>query len=281
MGTHIHIDVVGPLPQSNGFTGWLTITDRHSSLVVTALLRDQTTQSVITAIQQHWYQDKGNPKRITADRGTNFLSADFKSQAKQFCGAICRYAKAHNQSENGFVERVHRTLKDTILKRSDDGRYGDPKVTDWSVQLAHAVLALNAAPKKHLGGMSPAQIMLGIQPALPYSLVCDEPEMDPETAGRQKRCIDWQSQRGKYWRQLLRRRRGTERPTSQKTWRHALMCMLDEVTRRVWRGLGVDSTEYGLDQSKPCGSNIATEQQKRSLSTAVRQPEGFQTNNRT
>merc|ERR1712108_87143 len=100
-------------------------------------------------------------------------------------------------------------------------------------------------------------------------------------ADRQKRCIDWQSQRGKYWRQLLRRKQGTERPTSQKTWRHALMCMLDEVTRRVWRGLGVDSTEYGLDQSKPCGSNIATEQQRRSLSTAVRQPEGFQTNSRT
>ena len=185
--THIHIDVVGPLPQSNGFTGWLTITDRHSSLVVTALLVNQTAQSVITAIQQHWYQDKGNPKYITADRGTNFLSDDFKSQAKQFWGARCRYAKAHNQSENGFVERVHRTLKSTILKRSDDGRYGDPRVTDWSVQLPHAVLALNAAPKEHLGDMSPAQIMLGIQPSLPYSLVCDEPEMDPETMSKQAR----------------------------------------------------------------------------------------------
>ena len=185
--SHIHIDVVGPLPQSNGFTGWLTITDRHSSLVMTALLHDQTAQSVITAIQMNWYQDKGCPKYITADQGTNFLSDDFKSQAKQFWGSICRYAKAHNQSENGFVERVHRTLKGTILKRSDDGRYGDPRVRDWSVQLPHAVLSLNAAPKKHLGDMSPAQIMLGVQPSLPYSLVCDEPEMDPETVSRQAR----------------------------------------------------------------------------------------------
>ena len=187
VASHIHIDVVGPLPPSNGYTGWLTITDRHSSLVITAPLFNQTAHSVITAIQERWYPDKGCPKRITADQGTNFLSEEFKSQARQLWGAICIYAKSHNQSENGFVERVHRTLKDTILKRSEEGRWGDPRVTDWSVQLPHAVLALNAAPKKHLGDMSPAQIMLGIQPSLPYSLVCDEPESDPETMSRQVR----------------------------------------------------------------------------------------------
>ena len=49
----IHVDVVGPLPTSDGYIGWLTITDRHSSFVVTAPLGDQKATTVVQAMQQH------------------------------------------------------------------------------------------------------------------------------------------------------------------------------------------------------------------------------------
>ena len=71
--THIHIDVVGPLPSSDGFTGWLTISDRHSSFVVAFPLVTTTTRAVIRAMQTAWYPYFGCPKKITADRGSNFL----------------------------------------------------------------------------------------------------------------------------------------------------------------------------------------------------------------
>ena len=121
--------------------------------MVTAPLRDQKATTVVQAMQQHWYPLIGCPKKITTDRGTNFLSNEFKAQARLFWGARCYPAKAYNQSENGLVERVHRTLKGTILKRSEDGSYGNPRVRDWARQLPHAVLALNLASKKHLGGV--------------------------------------------------------------------------------------------------------------------------------
>ena len=219
VATHIHIDVVGPLPTSDGYTGWLTIADRHSSFVVTAPLSDQKAATVVQAMQQHWYPLMGCPKKITADRGTNFLSDEFTAQARLFWGARCYYAKAYNQSENGFVERVHRTLKGTILKRSEDGSDGDPRVKDWARQLPHAVLALNTARKRHLGGVSPAEILLGVQPSLPYSLICDEPELDPEQHGAKIREMHRlaKSARKVLERSGLLRRQETGKCMSQKT----------------------------------------------------------------
>ena len=71
MFVHVHFDLVGPLPPSNGFRYTLSIVDRFSRWSEAVLLPDITAQSVVDAFVLHFLGRYGAPETIATDRTGN------------------------------------------------------------------------------------------------------------------------------------------------------------------------------------------------------------------
>ncbi|XP_060665464.1 uncharacterized protein LOC132797729 [Drosophila nasuta] len=64
---HINIDIVGPLPSSNGYRYCLTCIDRFSRWPAAIPLVDFTAKSVANALISGWFAQYGIPLHITTD----------------------------------------------------------------------------------------------------------------------------------------------------------------------------------------------------------------------
>ncbi len=111
--SHIHVDLVGPLPASNGFTYLFTIIDRTSRWPEAIPIAATTTVDCANALFQGWVSRFGVPAVITSDRGAQFTSS--------LWAALCSLLNIqHNQTttyhpqSNGMVGRFHRRLKDAL-----------------------------------------------------------------------------------------------------------------------------------------------------------------------
>ncbi len=71
---HIHIDLVGPLPPSQGQTHLLTIVDRYTRWPEVIPLKSTDTETCAKALIFHWIARFGLPLDITSDRGPQFSS---------------------------------------------------------------------------------------------------------------------------------------------------------------------------------------------------------------
>jgi RNase H-like domain found in reverse transcriptase/Reverse transcriptase (RNA-dependent DNA polymerase)/Integrase zinc binding domain/Integrase core domain len=73
--SHIHVDLVGPLPPSQGFQYIFTIVDQTSRWVEAVPLASTTAVACAEALFQAWIMRYGVPAAITSDRGPQFTSA--------------------------------------------------------------------------------------------------------------------------------------------------------------------------------------------------------------
>ena len=71
---HIHIDLVGPLPTSQGQTHLLIVVDRYTRWPEAIPLKSTDTESCARALIFHWIARFGIPLDITSDRGPQFTS---------------------------------------------------------------------------------------------------------------------------------------------------------------------------------------------------------------
>jgi hypothetical protein len=68
--SHLHIDLVGPLPQSSsGFTHLLTVVDSSTRWAEAIPLRSTATDAFVSALIEGWIARLGIPQRITSDKG--------------------------------------------------------------------------------------------------------------------------------------------------------------------------------------------------------------------
>lgn len=160
---HIHIDIIGPLPQSDGMRYCLTMTDRCSRWPEAVPIDEITAVKVASALYSTWICRFGVPVRITTDQGRQFESDLFRRLMQILGTRRCRTTAYHPQS-NGCIERWHRTLKTALtaqLIRSSNS---------WTELLPTVLLGLRAAVRDD-NSSSAAEMTYGQPLRLPGELL--------------------------------------------------------------------------------------------------------------
>lgn len=163
----INVDIVGPLPVSEGHTHLLTIMDRFTRWPEAIPLRDTSAATCCTALLHHWIARFGVPRKITSDRGAQFTSALWR-QMSNTLGIQLNHTTAYHPQSNGLVERFHRHLKAALVARTDPD--------NWYQQLPWVMLAIRNTVKDDLN-TSPAALVYGTTLTLPGDVLPVHPAL--------------------------------------------------------------------------------------------------------
>lgn len=160
--SHIHIDLVGPLPECQGHKYLLTMIDRFTTWPEAIPIKDISAATVARGVMTGWIQRFGVPDIITSDRGTQFESQLFKELC-QLLGTNQIKTSSYNPRANGLVERFHRHLKASLKA------VGSP---NWIDAIPVVLLGVRSAVKLDIG-LSPTELVFGQQLTLPGQLVAN------------------------------------------------------------------------------------------------------------
>ena len=111
--SHIHVDVCGPLPPSNGYRYLLTVICRSTRYFDAIPVREASTKACADALLHSWISKFGVSTVCTADNGTEFVSALWK-QMQETLGVKMNYTPLYSPQTNGLLERQHQTLKTSL-----------------------------------------------------------------------------------------------------------------------------------------------------------------------
>jgi hypothetical protein len=154
---HLHVDLVGPLPPSSGYSYLFTVVDRTTRWPEAIPIPGISAADCAAALFSGWIQRFGVPAYITSDRGAQFTSSLWASLCELLSISHITTTAYHPQS-NGLVERFHRRLKDSLR-----ARLAGP---DWISHLPWVLLGIRTSVPLE-GGLSPAEAVMGCQPLLP------------------------------------------------------------------------------------------------------------------
>lgn len=139
--SHVHIDIVGLLTQSQGFSYLLTMIDRFTRWPEAIPIRNITADTVATTFYSSWITRFGAPTIITTDQGTQFESLLFKSLA-HLVGCQKTRTSPYHPASNGIVERWHRSLKAALMCHNDK---------TWVDTLPTVLLGIRTSIKEDMG----------------------------------------------------------------------------------------------------------------------------------
>ena len=162
---HLHVDIVGPLPPSEGYRYLFTIIDRNTRWPEAIPIRQQSTESCVKALID-WVARHGVPETIVSDRGTNFTSHLWEALAESL-GTRLHHTTAYNPEANGLIERFHRSLKASLMARCQGPH--------WSRNLPWVMLGLRTTPHAALNA-SPAEALYGQALRIPADVIPDSSE---------------------------------------------------------------------------------------------------------
>ena len=160
---HVHLDIVGPLPPSKGFTHILTCVDRYSRWPQATPITDTSAETVARSFMESWIAHFGLPVHITTDRGAQFTSTLFR-ELNRTLGTIHFRTTAYHPASNGMVERFHRQLKAAITATHS--------AAQWSESLPLVLLGIRNTVKEDMG-CTAAEMVYGTTLRLPGEMVVD------------------------------------------------------------------------------------------------------------
>ena len=170
----IHIDIVGPLPTSRGFTYLLTCVDRFTRWPEAIPLTSITAETVAQAFISGWIARFGVPSTIITDRGRQFES-QLWSSLMSLLGTKRSRTTAYHPQTNGMVERFHRQLKAALKTQ--------PNPNAWMDTLPLILLGIRTALKEDLSATA-AEMVYGTTLRLPGEFINPSPTTslpDPST----------------------------------------------------------------------------------------------------
>lgn len=167
--SHVHIDIVGPLPASRGFRYCLTVIDRFTRWPEAIPISDITADIVVNAFFSCWISRYGAPVTITTDRGSQFESALFNALLR-FVGCERIRTTSYHPASNGMVERWHRSLKSAIMCH---------ETSEWVDSLPIVLLGLRTSLKEDIQS-SAAELVFGSTLRIPGEFLVDHETNDPQ-----------------------------------------------------------------------------------------------------
>ncbi|GFS94539.1 hypothetical protein TNCV_2015401 [Trichonephila clavipes] len=141
---HVHIDLVGPLPPSEGFRYCLTCVDRFSKWPEAFPMVEISAEAVAKAFYSGCNSRFGPPLRLTTDHGTQFEASLFDALSK-FLGTEKRHTTPYHPAANGQVDRFHRQLKAAIMA------HGSSQWTTASRRISMPISKQSADPVTFVG----------------------------------------------------------------------------------------------------------------------------------
>ena len=171
---HVHIDIVGPLPPSRGFTYLLTCIDRLTRWPDAVPIPDITAETVARTFVERWVATFGVPATITTDRGSQFESKLFDNLSR-LLGCTRIHTTAYHPQANGLVERFHRQLKSSLKAQTDPSR--------WTESVPLILIGIRTSLKIDLG-CSAAELVFGTTLRLPGEFIVpshDSKSVDPNS----------------------------------------------------------------------------------------------------
>lgn len=156
----IHIDIIGPLPVSEGYRYCLTAIDRFTRWPEAIPMADISAETVAKALLNGWISRYGCPTKIVTDQGKQFESALFK-HLSLISGFHHKRTTAYHPACNGMVERMHRQLKSALICHENQS---------WTETLPLVLLGMRSAFKEDLQTSS-AELMYGEPLRLPGEFI--------------------------------------------------------------------------------------------------------------
>ena len=171
---HVHIDLAGPImgppmgPKgeymytADPIKYWVVLmVDYFTKIAEFTPITGKDPLSVSNAFYTQWVCRYGLPEHVTSDNGTEFAGHFSAMLTRLGVEHICT-SVAHPNS-NGAVERLVRTMKETLRKHLD------ADVGNWLAALPHVRAAYMSKIHSALG-VSPNEMLYGFQPKLPLPI---------------------------------------------------------------------------------------------------------------
>lgn len=165
--SHVHLDLVGPLPEADGFRYMLTCVDRFSRWPEAYPITDITADTVARTFVSQWVARFGVPSTVTTDRGSQFESRLFNKLLASL-GTDRIRTTAYHPASNGLVERLHRTLKAALTTHPGN----------WVSALPLVLLGLRSSSKSDLKATT-AEMVYGCPLRLPADMIEATPGLLP------------------------------------------------------------------------------------------------------
>jgi hypothetical protein len=133
----MHVDLIGPFPESDGYDAVLTTVDRLTKMVVfvPTSIR-QSAKGTAELFRDNVFKRFGLPKKVTSDRGKQFVT-DFMDDLYKMLDIERAASTAYHPETNGQAERenaeIVKYLRQFVNSRKDD----------WAKWLAVGEFAIN------------------------------------------------------------------------------------------------------------------------------------------